>query len=117
MNDHESLRSRPLSVAVIGAGAGGLCVAVRLKRADTPFTVIEKADGVGGTRRDSDYPGSGCGMVSRRTAWATGCPRWHKDAFGRILDNWSDGTVGPRRETLRARSDEYGFARPSLQAA
>ena len=104
-------------VAAVRAGAAGLTAASIAAAAGCAVLLLAQADGVGGTRRDSDYPGSGCGMVSRRTAWATGCPRWHKDAFGRILDNWSDGTVGPRRETLRARSDEYGFARPSLQAA
>ncbi len=52
--------SKP-SVAVIGAGLGGLCAAVRLKEAGfTDLVVLEKADKVGGTWRDNQYPGCAC---------------------------------------------------------
>ncbi|BCG86697.1 flavin-binding monooxygenase [Mesorhizobium sp. 113-3-9] len=64
MDDRKSLQSQPLSVAIAGAGAGGLCMAIRLKQAGIPFIVFEKADRVGGTWRDNDYPGSGCDIVS-----------------------------------------------------
>ena len=52
-------------IAVLGAGAGGLCMAIRLKAAgiDT-FTVYEKSDGVGGTWRDNTYPGAACDVPS-----------------------------------------------------
>lgn len=64
MDDRKSPQLQPLSVAIVGAGAGGLCMAIRLKQAGIPFTVFEKADRVGGTWRDNDYPGSGCDIVS-----------------------------------------------------
>ena len=52
-------------IAILGAGAGGLCMAIRLKQAgiDT-FTIYEKSDGVGGTWRDNTYPGAACDVPS-----------------------------------------------------
>jgi cation diffusion facilitator CzcD-associated flavoprotein CzcO len=52
-------------IAILGAGAGGLCMAGRLKDAgiDT-FTIFEKSDGVGGTWRDNSYPGAACDVPS-----------------------------------------------------
>jgi cation diffusion facilitator CzcD-associated flavoprotein CzcO len=48
-------------VAVIGAGLGGLCAAIKLKEAGfDEVTVLEKADKVGGTWRDNQYPGCAC---------------------------------------------------------
>ncbi|MFI7633342.1 flavin-containing monooxygenase [Nonomuraea sp. NPDC049400] len=53
------------SVAIIGAGFGGLCMAIQLERAGIrSYTVFEKADGLGGTWRDNSYPGAGCDIPS-----------------------------------------------------
>jgi 4-hydroxyacetophenone monooxygenase len=43
-------------VAIIGAGFGGLCAAIRLEQAGIPYTVIEKNHAVGGTWLENDYP-------------------------------------------------------------
>lgn len=52
-------------VAVIGAGPGGLCMAIHLKQAGIEdFVVLEKADGVGGTWRHNRYPGAACDVQS-----------------------------------------------------
>ncbi|KAB7742138.1 NAD(P)-binding protein [Parvibaculum sedimenti] len=49
------------SVAVIGAGLGGLCAAIKLKEAGfNNVTILEKAAKVGGTWRDNSYPGCAC---------------------------------------------------------
>lgn len=53
------------SVLVIGAGMGGLNVAVQLKRAGIPYTVIEKNRGVGGTWFENRYPGARVDSPSR----------------------------------------------------
>lgn len=51
-------RRRPLRVAVIGAGFGGLAAAVKLRQQTTAsFTIFEQADGVGGTWWVNRYPG------------------------------------------------------------
>ncbi|MCG5213902.1 flavin-containing monooxygenase [Streptosporangium sp. KLBMP 9127] len=53
------------SVAIIGAGFGGLCMAIRLQMAGTAtYTVFEKAGDIGGTWRDNTYPGAGCDVPS-----------------------------------------------------
>jgi cation diffusion facilitator CzcD-associated flavoprotein CzcO len=53
-------------VAVIGAGFGGLGMAVRLrKQGITDFVVLEKGAGVGGTWRDNTYPGCACDVPSQ----------------------------------------------------
>ena len=43
-------------VAIIGAGLGGLCAAIRLEQAGIHYTVIEKNHAVGGTWLENDYP-------------------------------------------------------------
>ncbi|MDH2424327.1 NAD(P)/FAD-dependent oxidoreductase [Sphaerisporangium sp. TRM90804] len=71
------------SVAVIGAGFGGLCMAIRLQRAGVSYTVFEKAGGVGGTWRDNTYPGAACDIPShlysysfeQRDDWTRRYPR------------------------------------------
>ena len=59
------VKLRPLSVAILGAGAAGLCMAIKLQKAGIDnFTVLEKGPSVGGTWRDNTYPGSGCDVPS-----------------------------------------------------
>lgn len=53
-----------MRVAIVGAGFGGLCMAVHLARKGIPHVVFEKGDGVGGTWRDNTYPGAGCDIPS-----------------------------------------------------
>jgi 4-hydroxyacetophenone monooxygenase len=43
-------------VAVIGAGLGGLCAAIRLEQAGIPYTVFDKNPQVGGTWFENTYP-------------------------------------------------------------
>src|SRR3569833_2294887 len=51
-------RRRPLRVAIIGAGFGGLAAAVKLRQRTTAeFTIFEQAAGVGGTWWANRYPG------------------------------------------------------------
>lgn len=56
---------RSLRIAIIGAGPGGLCMAIRLADAGfTNFEILEKADGVGGTWYHNRYPGCACDVPS-----------------------------------------------------
>ncbi|HET6608627.1 MAG TPA: NAD(P)/FAD-dependent oxidoreductase [Rhodopila sp.] len=51
----------PLGVAVIGAGFGGIGMAIRLKQSGrNDFLLIEQAGDIGGTWRDNRYPGCAC---------------------------------------------------------
>ena len=49
---------------VVGAGFGGLCMAIRAKAAGLKLLVLERADEVGGTWRDNTYPGCACDTQS-----------------------------------------------------
>ncbi|NKI35207.1 NAD(P)/FAD-dependent oxidoreductase [Wenzhouxiangella sp. XN79A] len=52
---------RHLGVAILGAGFGGLAMAVELQRRGvTDFRIFEAADGVGGTWWVNRYPGCAC---------------------------------------------------------
>ncbi|MFX0578907.1 NAD(P)-binding domain-containing protein [Nocardia nepalensis] len=70
-------------VAIIGAGFSGLCAAIKLTEAGiTDFVILEKADRVGGTWRDNDYPGAACDVMAQlysfsfapNTEWTQGYP-------------------------------------------
>lgn len=52
-------------VAIIGAGFGGIAMAVALERAGcTDYVILEKAADVGGVWRDNVYPGAACDVPS-----------------------------------------------------
>jgi 4-hydroxyacetophenone monooxygenase len=53
------------TVAVIGAGMGGLCAAVQLGKAGIPYFIIEKNSEVGGTWYENRYPGARVDTPSR----------------------------------------------------
>jgi cation diffusion facilitator CzcD-associated flavoprotein CzcO len=56
---------RSVRFAIIGAGMSGILSAIKLTEAGlTDFTVYEKADGLGGTWRDNQYPGIACDVPS-----------------------------------------------------
>jgi cation diffusion facilitator CzcD-associated flavoprotein CzcO len=58
-------RDKTPSVAIIGAGLSGLCMAIKLKENGfSNFTIFEKAEDVGGTWRENSYPGVACDVPS-----------------------------------------------------
>ena len=60
-----STAHRPPSVVIIGAGFGGLAVATELVRSGFgDFTILERANEIGGVWRDNTYPGAGCDIPS-----------------------------------------------------
>ena len=70
-------------VAIVGAGFGGLGMAVRLKQAGRDdFVVLERADDVGGTWQANTYPGCQCDIPSNlysfsfapKSDWTTAYP-------------------------------------------
>lgn len=77
-------RGRPLRVGIVGAGFGGIGMAIQLQRAGIDdFTIFEKADGIGGVWRDNTYPDAGCDVPShlysysfaRRSTWSRRFPK------------------------------------------
>jgi cation diffusion facilitator CzcD-associated flavoprotein CzcO len=54
-----------VDVAIVGAGFGGLCMAIKLLEAgNRNFVILEKGGDVGGTWRDNSYPGAACDVQS-----------------------------------------------------
>jgi len=52
-------------ILIIGSGFGGLGLAIRLRRAGIEsFTILERAETLGGTWRDNTYPGAACDVPS-----------------------------------------------------
>jgi cation diffusion facilitator CzcD-associated flavoprotein CzcO len=64
--------------AIVGSGFSGLCMAIRLQKAGRrSFVILEKADAVGGTWRDNDYPGCACDVPSHLYSFSfEQNPRW-----------------------------------------
>lgn len=53
-------------VVIIGAGFGGVALAIRLRKIGVDdFTLLERADDVGGVWRANTYPGAACDVQSR----------------------------------------------------
>jgi cation diffusion facilitator CzcD-associated flavoprotein CzcO len=78
---------RQVEVAITGAGFGGLCMAMQLKKASIEDVVIlEKADDVGGAWRDNHYPGAACDVQSHmysysfatKPDWSQRYAPWHE---------------------------------------
>ncbi len=67
-------------VAIVGAGAGGLGLAIRLAQAGQhDFVLFEASDGVGGTWRSNTYPGAACDVPSHLYSYSFALkPNWTK---------------------------------------
>ena len=54
-----------MRVIIVGAGFGGIAAAIELRRHGiTDVTILEKADGIGGTWLHNTYPGAACDVPS-----------------------------------------------------
>ena len=54
-----------IDVAIVGAGVGGLCAAIRLRASGVQsLAILERSQEVGGTWRDNVYPGCACDVPS-----------------------------------------------------
>ncbi|MEE2855364.1 MAG: NAD(P)/FAD-dependent oxidoreductase [Actinomycetota bacterium] len=67
------------SVGIIGAGAGGIAMAIQLADAGYDFTIFDRADGFGGTWRHNTFPGAACDVPSHLYSYSFAPnPRWSK---------------------------------------
>ncbi len=65
------VRDRTVDVAIVGAGFGGLCMAIKLREAGNDnFVILEKGSEVGGTWRDNSYPGCACDVQSHMYSYS-----------------------------------------------
>jgi len=89
MTSKAAIRTQTLNVdvAIVGAGFGGLCMAIRLRQAGNDnFVILEKAGEVGGAWRDNSYPGAACDVQSHlysfsfegKTDWSKRYAPWYE---------------------------------------
>ena len=73
-----------LEAIVIGAGFGGICMGVALRRAGVEdFLILEKGHDLGGVWRDNTYPGAACDVPSHLYSFSFAPhPGW-SSTFGR----------------------------------
>ena len=67
-------------IAIVGAGFGGLGMAIRLKQqGNDDFVLIERGDDVGGTWWANSYPGCQCDIPSNLYSFSFACnPDWDR---------------------------------------
>ncbi|MDD9937800.1 MAG: NAD(P)/FAD-dependent oxidoreductase [Myxococcales bacterium] len=91
-----------MRILIIGSGFAGLCLGIQLKRKGfQDFTILEKADSLGGTWRDNTYPGAACDSPAFQYCFS----------FEQKTD-WSARWV-PQQEILAYQqhcADKYGLA-------
>lgn len=62
---HPATAFRTVEMAIVGAGFGGLGMAIRqLQQGNKDFVIIEKGADVGGTWHENHYPGAACDVQS-----------------------------------------------------
>ncbi|MEO3871179.1 NAD(P)/FAD-dependent oxidoreductase [Nonomuraea sp. B12E4] len=86
-------------LVIIGAGFGGIGMAIKLKAAGYhDFVILEKADDLGGTWRDNTYPGCACDIPSHMYSYSFELnPDWSR-MFAPQQEIW---------DYLRACADKY----------
>ena len=79
-NGRGANRGRPVSIAVVGAGLGGVGAAVLLHRAGyDDVTVFERGERVGGVWSHNTYPGAACDVPSHLYEFSfEPNPRWSR---------------------------------------
>lgn len=66
-------------VAIIGAGFGGIGMAIRLQEnGEEDFVVLERSDRVGGVWRENTYPGAACDVPSHLYSFSFAQPDWSR---------------------------------------
>jgi cation diffusion facilitator CzcD-associated flavoprotein CzcO len=69
----------PYRVAIIGAGFGGIGMAIALEQAGIDdFVILDRADDLGGTWRDNSYPGLTCDIPSQLYSFSFRPWRWSR---------------------------------------
>ena len=67
------------SVAIIGAGPGGIAMGLQLAEGGYDFTIFDRSDGFGGTWRHNTFPGAACDVPSHLYSYSFALnPRWSK---------------------------------------
>src|SRR3954469_7499 len=119
-----------VEVAIVGAGAGGLGLAARLRQeGETSFAIFERADRIGGTWRDNTYPGAASDVPSHLYSFSFAPnPHWSRRfppqaEMLRYLERLTDDFAcappfaSPRRSRARATTPPPAAGASSSTAA
>jgi cation diffusion facilitator CzcD-associated flavoprotein CzcO len=67
------------TVAIVGAGLGGIAMGIQLAHGGYDFTIFDTGDDFGGTWRKNTYPGAACDVPSHFYSYSFALnPRWSK---------------------------------------
>jgi cyclohexanone monooxygenase len=67
------------TVAIVGAGLGGIAMGIQLAHGGYDFTIFDSGDDFGGTWRKNTYPGAACDVPSHFYSYSFALnPRWSK---------------------------------------
>ena len=67
------------TIAVIGAGPGGIAMGIQLAQGGYEFTIFDRGEDFGGTWRNNTYPGAACDVPSHFYSFSFALnPRWSK---------------------------------------
>ncbi|MDQ0823773.1 4-hydroxyacetophenone monooxygenase [Arthrobacter sp. V1I7] len=85
------------NAVIIGAGASGICAAVKLQEAGIPYVIIERNNDVGGTWFENRYPGAGVDTPSHLYSYSFAKNDWTRffaaqeelrEYFNRVADDF-----------------------------
>jgi len=89
-------------VAVVGAGFGGIGMAIALERAGIrDFLILDKGNGPGGTWRDNTYPGAACDVPAHLYSFSFRPGRWsgrfpsQREILAYLCDLAEEHDLGP----------------------
>src|ERR1019366_1980102 len=106
MARRDGLSNRPdmTGIVIVGAGFGGIGMAIALKKAGFhDFVILEKSDDLGGTWHHNQYPGCACDVPSPLYSYSFELnPAWSR-LFAPQQEIW---------EYLRMCARKYGVAPP-----
>ncbi|GAA5556367.1 hypothetical protein Asch01_01069 [Acinetobacter schindleri] len=94
-------KNNTTKIAIIGAGFGGIAMAIRLQQQGmTDFIILEKSNDFGGTWCENQYPGTACDVQSHMysLSYAPKADSGQKDMRKRrkslpIFNNWSKNSM------------------------
>ena len=77
------------SIIIIGAGISGMLMGIKLlERSYRDFTILEKAETLGGTWRDNTYPGVACDVAAHLYTYSFARNPWWKSRYAKGKDIW-----------------------------
>lgn len=101
--DPEAVQRSDINVVIIGAGMSGILLAIRLKQAGIPYTVLEKNSEVGGTWYENRYPGCRVDIASHAYSFSSEHEHDWQHFFGQQPElRQYFNTVAKRRDILQS---------------